>query len=330
MEHVTYPALLESFLNDTHKSEINATKVSIYRAWTIGSFVICGIGFLANTLTIAVILRGFPRMSVFMALLLFLAITDNVFLSTILLLRTRDALHITALSSSLLFCRLCILMYYTTGIISSWLLVCIALERYIAVSYPLKAITYCTKKRTYVTILVIIIFSLASGVPILFTCSIQKVDLEGRVLCNIAGSNAIFDFIVMIVLDLLYTIIPFVTMLSLNILIVRKIRATNKLRIQMLGHSRTLSSSETQIRLVPMMVSVCLLFALTSFSASLYLSFRIICSTIKGEKCFKDDDLVFLIPSLLDDLNHTMNFFLYCITGSVFRKELVNFMKWRK
>ena len=92
------------FTNDTAYSKDYSITAALYQGWTIATLIISGIGFVANTLIIIVILHGSLRASVFMTLLMFLAITDNMVLLSTVALRTRDIFHIFV--SSLLFCRI--------------------------------------------------------------------------------------------------------------------------------------------------------------------------------------------------------------------------------
>ena len=322
MESFSY----SEFTNDAAYSKDYSIAAALYQGWTTATLIVSGIGFVSNTLIIIVILHGSLRASVFMSLLMFLAITDNVVLLFTVALRTRDTFHIFV--SSLLFCRIISLMYITAGIISVWLLVFISLERFIAVFFPLKVNIYCTMKRTYILISVLTILGFVSAAPLLFTGTSKNVD--GRISCSMTGSDPVYDLIYLITLHLVYSTIPFVIIATLNMLLVRKIKVMRKLRQRLIGQPHAQSNTNNQRSPLPMMFSICVLFAVTSFPTTTYLFIRTLCRIMKGKPYFAHDNLFFLIQRILDEMNHCLNLFLYCLTGSVFRKTLFNLFRCKR
>ena len=321
MKGQTY--FLESFLNDTTVTERNSTTLSDpLQFTTISRFIICGVGIAANSLIVVVITLASLRISVFMTLLMFLAITDNLFLLNEVVFGAGNLF--SALASSLWRCRLNVFFYYSTGIISSWLLVLISLERYVSVFYPLKIKVLCTVRRTYGMMLVLVVISSLSSLPILFTCSILYEN--GTPICRFVGSNVIYDTICTFVLNILYNALPFALICTLNTLVVEKIKSRLQFRLQFLGQTEKHSNSSKQTLLVPMMVSVCVFFAVMSFPTMTFTFIRIICRLLEdGQWILKDE--VTHIPYLFDYLNHSMNFFLYCLSGSAFRNMFLRLFR---
>ena len=317
--------LPESYLNATTlKDRSNSTILSSlwFSIATTSSLIICGIGIVANSLIVVVIIFGSLRKSVFMTLLMFLAIADNLYLLNEVVFSTECLIY--ALASSLWNCRILTYFYYTVGIISSWLLVSISLERYIAVFYPLKINILCTMKRTYMTTLFLVMFASVSSLPILFTCSISFEN--GRPICRFIGPNAIYDTACIFVLTLLYNALPFTLICSLNALVVKEIKSRRQFRLKFLGQTGIQSNSVNETFLLPMMVSVCVFFAVMSFPAMTHMFIRMICRLLGHGKCLQGIGLT-VIPFLFDYLNHSMNFFLYCLTGSVFRNKFLHLLQ---
>ena len=135
---------------------------------------ICSIGIIANSLVVVVVrFRTHPK-SLFMNLLLALAISEIVYLVTIIQFQ-RGIFGKSFLFTPLLYCRLNVFIAYVSGIASSWITVLISWERFIAVFFPFKVHIYCTKIRTYFFIIIIIVIASIVSLPFFYTCSVSNV-----------------------------------------------------------------------------------------------------------------------------------------------------------
>ena len=288
---------------------------------SIGMAVITGIGFIANSLIIIVILLGSLRESPFMILLMVLAIMDNIYILSSLLILPRISY---LFGSSLTQCRLTVFIVTASSILSSWLLVLIATERFTAVFHPLKVHIYFTLKRTFIMILVLTILSSISSAYLFFTCSVQMEN--GIPICVILGINRQHDLIFQIILSTLYCILPFILITVLNFSTIWKLRSQNVLRMRLQGQS---SNQKTLVSQVAMMVAICFVFAITTFPASSFMVVQTVCMLIHGSPCCTIGKWVMLLIAFLEKINHSVNFFLYCMTGSTFRAAFFHFI-WGK
>ena len=105
---------------------------------------VCSIGMLANCLVIVVIILTSLRTSVFMNLIMVLAIFDTILLLSAISCQRRIFCEIL-FGPSLLNCRLNVFFVYVFVIATTWVTVFISLERYIAIIHPFKVHVYCTK-----------------------------------------------------------------------------------------------------------------------------------------------------------------------------------------
>ena len=167
MDNETISNVLQFMYNesDIQPMEFNATVKFMMPAMTIEFIIICSLGILENSLIIAVIVFTSLMTSVFMNLVMMLAISDNLCLLT--QLNAQPDIFGSIITPTLLHCRLTIYNIYTSSILSSWITVLIAVERYIAVAFPLKVHVYCTKTRTYLTLLLIVVLTCIGLAPIL-------------------------------------------------------------------------------------------------------------------------------------------------------------------
>ena len=311
------------YLNSTTGLVYNNTE-SALSALTILILTICTAGILANSLIIIVVLFGSLRKYVIMNLFLALATVENLYL-LITIEKQRGIFGKIFIKPSLLHCRVIEVILYAISIISAWITVLIALERYIAICYPFKVHVFCTKRIAYVTILMISGLGLVNSTPFSYTCSVYSV--SGMPVCHSKGENPKTDFIVILNVYIFYSIIPFLVITTLNILIIKRIRSQRAFRIRSQGHTSTLATRDTS--LVSMMTAICIVFVITCFPMSVLMIYSYSHRYFYG-KSFLFEDWLSRFLFLLEVINHCVNLFLYCVTGSVFRTSLLQMFKCKK
>ena len=315
MENATN--LNENFfiLNTINMVQQNSTLPSPFSTWTITTVTVCSIGILANILVISSILVSSLKYSLSMNLIMNLAIFDSMYLISEITVQ-RGLFGQLFIKPSLLNCPLNTFFIYVFAIISSWLTVFISLERYIALYYPFKVHIYCTKMHTYFAIIALKILTCISCIPFFYSCSITW--LDGMPVCGTCGENSEYDIISMSIILAFYSIVPFILITTLNILMKRKIQLQKAFRSQLQqpkGSSPVYDSS-----LTVMMICVCFIFAVTSLPGSIFLIISHSCKFKSGSFCMLSyDRWLTQLTFMLEDINHGINFFLYCLTGSVFR-----------
>ena len=310
--------------NSTNGIGGNSTLPPLFPAWTITTITVCSLGILANFLVIFIIVFSSLRTSVFMNLIVSLATCDSMYLMSVINIQ-RGIFGQLFIKSSLLHCRINIFLIHVSGTVSSWITVFISLERYIAIYHPFKIHIYCTKRRTYLTILALTIITCC--VPFFYGCSLQLVDKLQR--CNYFWEKPEYNVILISTVFIFRSLIPFLFITILNILMMRKIKVQKSFRSQ--GHMSQEPSSTYNSSLIVMMFCVCLIFAVTSFPATILVTVCFSCKFIFVESCTLDDTVwPTRIGYILQDINHGINFFLYCLTGSIFRFAFFNLFKCRK
>ena len=141
--------------NTTNDPAENEYQLSPIPVWTLVRVIVCSIGILANSLVIFVVLHGSLRKSIFMNLLMILAIFDSLLLMAVIYIR-KEIFGQTYVGPSILHCSLSMFLLSVTGLASSWVTVLISLERFIAIYYPFKVKIYCTKTRTFFAVIILI------------------------------------------------------------------------------------------------------------------------------------------------------------------------------
>ena len=311
------------FTNESDVPKYNLTGSTMPDS-TIMTVTICIAGLLANSIIIIVVLCSSLRNYVIMNLLLVLAITENLYL-LLTVEKQKGIFWEMFIGPSLLHCRLTVFFLYATSTVSSWITVFISLERFIAIFYPFKVHIFCTIWKAYFTILVITVLGLLSSTPFFYTCSVFPVgEIQA---CGVQGENAKTDLLVILPVNLVYSIIPFLIITILNAFIIKTIRSQRAFRMRFQGQTSSLATRDAA--LVSMITAISIVFAITCFPSSILVTYSYYHRYTHGKE-FNSEGWLPRLIFLLEDINHCVNFFLYCISGSVFRTALFQLLTCTK
>ena len=294
-------------------------------------FIIFG-GTVGNILTIIVVLSRHFRYSPSSVLLLALAVVDigvlyfnllDIWLSALLggnsLQFTRDQGDVG--------CKISTFMTYFLTHSSSWILVLINIDRVISVYQPLKARTWCTKKRLGIALL--IMFVLLALISLHVFWSLTFMDELENYKCqfdvSVFGEHG--EPAWLFVDAAIFTFVPFIIILSCNVaIILALLRAARRRNAEM--NVRNSASNDSTTSITTMLITISIVFLLTTSPLT-------ICYQFYGpivEK-YADDPvgyalyfelLVNTVLVLLCYNNNAVNFLLYCISGSKFRRALAD------
>lgn len=151
----------------------------------------------------------------------------------------------TLLIVSALLCKLISVALYATFHFSVWMVVTMTIERFIAVTYPLQASSWCTVKRAKLATFIIAIFILFLNFHFLFTHTLVK---DGETV----GCQPIEPFVAFVVkvwpwIDAsVYSVIPFSLLILFNILIVHNLMKATK-KIDKINNSNVKSKKNRNI-----------------------------------------------------------------------------------
>ena len=314
--------------NESDYVHENATDPFTVFFKTYGTVTITAIGTVANIILILiVILSSQLRKTVFMNIIMFLTIADVLRLWSVASIR-RGLFGILGLGQSLTLCRIFIFVLYMSSTMSSWMVVLVSIGRFVAIYYPLRIHIYCTLKRIYIVILLIIVVSCVTSIPYFFSCSVVVTN-KGKGGCRSIGANDKLNLFNSITSFFLYVVIPFFTITTFNILIVHRIRKQRNFRAQYVSKQQEAANNNKHTGLICMMIAVCIVFAVASFPKMILVSFVYSCRLVEGEQSISFFMWPFTFALFLDDLNHCINFFLYCVSGSVFSNALLKVFRFK-
>ncbi len=291
--------------------------------WKIGPPLLLVVGTVGNTLSGMVMLRKSLRSTVTGFFLLILAVEDTATLWVGLLRHYLLRVHGINLRGFTDFgCKLHNFLVYWLRHYGSWILVCMTAERFLSVFFPHKAKVLVTRSRCAAAIGVTGLLLFALNAHYFRTFRLAK---------GCSADPDYLSFHVNIWSWIHYTVVsfvPFVILLFSNVGIIAKITFTNRIKRNQMQQS---SAGIKMTSMTAILLLVSFMFLLTSTPISIY-----IVVTYKVWDSLSDEgkalaDLWFPIVVLLAYVNHSCNFFLYCISGPKFRRELVQmFAKLRK
>jgi len=244
-------------------------------------------------------------------------------------------------------CKLVNVVGYTVSNFSVWLIVAVTIERFVAVCYPLMAPSVCSRRRSTRIILAVLAVQLVIHVHFAWTVGVHAaVDddddiTDGRRQCQaLPGFQTLVDDVWPWIDAAIYSFVPFVVIMALNMMIVRQVIASKRDRGQLCQQASTtltvrtsqgsmeVSKTTESTRLTVMLLTVSFAFLLTTFPMN---------TTVIAMSCWQASlpnglvtdlglatklILVRTVCELLMYVNHSINFFLYCATGQKFRRQL--------
>ena len=323
MSNSTSASNILPIMEEGNDIQQNSSFSFLQQSMAVPSLVLSTIGFVTNILVIIVILCGSLRHSIFMSLLVVLAITDNLTLLASNLVQPGVFGHL--FGPAVTVCRIFSFLMLSCGAMSSWTVVLVSVERYIAIFYPLKVHLYLTLKRIHILMCCLILITCTTKVYYLLKSHI--VIFNGIPVCFIDGKNGKNDLILSIMDGLLYSFIPFCIITTLNLLILKRLKSHKTLHARS-QHLPTLSTTRVNM-LVSMMFAISIVFVVTTVPISI-LTIIINVFRVNGHGWDENNNLFLVLGIGLVNLNHIINFFLYCVTGSVFRGALFGLFKCRK
>jgi hypothetical protein len=234
---------------------------------------------------------------------------------------------------------------YSSLDFSAWILIAVTLERVISAWLPHKARTLCTKKYAISLLIAIAVFILLlnahllygmvfiyrlneNGVTIVEKC--VEINADYRTFFNVSWPW--IDFCA-------FCFIPFTVIVIGNALILFKvIKSQRKVQSRVVpsvqsGNRPVISSKHAgkQSSMTAMLFTLNVVFLVSTSPVSIYNIGYPYWSENASEHKFAQLDFWWAIVNMLMYMNNSLNFLLYCLSGTKFRLEVVRiFCSWRR
>ncbi|UJR31442.1 hypothetical protein I4U23_018935 [Adineta vaga] len=310
-------------------------------AWwlnNLGTLVVFVIGFCGNILCLLVLCRRRLRRNSYTQYLIALAIVDTgaIFAEV---LSALDELHQveykrTLIRHSDISCKIYNYIRYIFYSMSSWIVVALAVERLVAIKFPLWSKNICTVVNARRIIFIILIFTMSiqsyhfiiKGLD----CSPSTAVCRCKTLRNHRYLKLDLILTVYVWRLFLMTLLPLTIIITVNILIMNKLFNEGSL----LDHKSTSCNAQRKMKLVykisRMLVIVTSVYLLLHVPGSsldivkfMYISVFNVCN-VRWQYYLHISHDIF---DLLTNFNYGINFYLYIISGKHIRNELVRAFK---
>lgn len=205
---------------------------------------------------------------------------------------------------------------------SSWIVLCMTLERYIAVNYPFKKDVFCRPRNALTTI--VVVFAVMSYSQIFRLIVIEKSETHST--CSSAEKYrkiyvAMHIYMYQLILQFM---LPAVLILIMNMIILCKVRSLKE-SVSKHGtvHSVRAYSKRNKTTCMLLVISFTYLVTLLPLVlVSIILDISLQTNIALAKKLFRRLYNVSQILELVSEINYAINFFIYVISGAQFRRQL--------
>ena len=287
----------------------------------ISTTLILLLGTFGNVMTVIILRRlrsGWSAMNVYLTAL---ALSDTAMLySGALPMWTRKVLGYDAYASHVLVCKLGMYVMTTTATLSAWLLVSLTAQRAASVVWPHRVNVICTRHKSIITIVII-----TTVCSLLQSHTVYGFDLvrfgNGTTERCTFGSADYQEFWLRFWVDVglfLYSVLPCVCLIVSNVVLGWKLtvamkEAKEKFSTGRQDQTNSRRKKASSVTLTIIIVSVA--FVLITVPLTVYNTF------FHGFASSAIDYFLYDFLFVFGMSNFAWNFYLYCLTGSKFRRE---------
>ena len=233
------------------------------------------------------------------------------------------------------YCSIGVLVVLTSIMCSNLLIVSMTFQRFYGIIQPHKAVSLNTVKRAKIIIGCIVTFTFIYRFPHLFTTKIQgrHCIIYGKILGKAYGQ---FYYWLTFVLNFM---IPFVSLLIMNIVIIRilhkrsqsslmkSIRSQGKGHTQGQGHNENSCQGQvknTDQHIYTMLLLVTFSYLVLTTPAYIMLLYINLVNPLQSPYHYAAYILFVQVGEKAQTTNFGINFFLYVLSGKKFRKDLID------
>ena len=322
MDLISHSVLVENSTSETNTQDTFLLEAETFMTYKVAKLldnywfpVLIPLGLVGNSLSFLVMIRPSNRKVSTCIYMVAISINDN-------------AMMMWAFRSWYLYTfkryypEQCKLTVFTSLLIlqnSTFQILAMTIDKYIAIKWPHKAATYSTSKRAKIMILSILTFVILYNLPHIFFTSV----ITGK--CYAYSLKSILTKIHSWSSFVLNAVIPFTLLIHMNYVIVKTVRNSRKMfrtnngTVGVERRDKTMKSAENQLTTMLLLVTTLfLILLLTTYIRFIYAAFV---SSDTPSK-FATSMLIFEISYNSYVTNSGINFFLYCVSGQKFRTDL--------
>ena len=222
------------------------------------------------------------------------------------------------------YCCWMIFFVFSSLMCSTYILISVTFERFYSITRPLKAASFNTVKKARIIIVCIYFISFSFCLPILFVATND----EDFCIVNRYASETVLGEMYHWLTEILTFIFPFVSLLSMNSVIIHTLRRRSLLKLlessdQSQTESQNSKTKHSEKQIYTMLLLITFVFLILNIplrALVYYLNFA------SGDTPFfyAGLHLFYQIGDKSYVTNHGINFFLYVMSGKKFRTDLRN------
>ena len=286
--------------------------------------ILIPVGLVGNTLSFLVMIKPNNRKMSTCIYMVAISINDNILM--LLALRGWLAYIVKIHELHLLDCRIMSFLIQLSLQNTTYQIVAMTIDKFIAIKWPHKAATYSTPRRAKFSVIVIYISAIIYNLPHLFLSRLIGTN------CVVYVVGRVYAKVHSWITFAINGIVPFVLLIFMNLTIVHSVKQSHKRfgnqttdptlpRQQSATQmkQRLRKNAENQLTVMLLLVTTLFLVLMVP-SCARYLYFTYINRNTPEKQA--DAMLFYYISSRLFFTNSGINFFLYCISGKRFRDDL--------
>ena len=312
-------------MNETTFGKVERTKELLDDyLWIYVSPIILVLGLTGNGMTLAVMCRKCLRGSTTSVYMPVMAVFDTIALTSGIIPEWSDACGFVTFNSLHPFtCKLEKFTFYTTSDTAIWILVLFTFDRFIAVCFPLRKRSICVPRRAKIACFCAFLCAVLKNFHVFFTRG-AVYNEDGSVVKNCGKPEAFAHFeshIRPYLAMVLISVVPFCLMLCFNCKIIWTLTQMKSVHALVDPTKHGKGNAFRQTTMMCMSASfaflICIIPSMVMLIGKPYW-------TVTPNQVY---NVAKAINNQLAYLNHSINFFLYCITGKKFRTELVSMFR---
>ena len=321
----------ETITEDTFMEEVQS-----YMAHTIAKYlskfwfpILVPIGFTGNILSFLVMMKPNNRKMSTCIYMAAISVNDNLMMSLALYNYLLSVVKIHNWHP--IECKIAAFLALYALQNTTFQVLAMTIDKFIAIKWPHKAVTYSTPRRAKITVVILFTCVFIYNIPHLIISRVIGTECLGYASGgNLTKVYSWFSFV-------LNAVIPFIMLIYMNYVIIKKVRQSRKMFTDnkivnddkqkgqinnSVNHKRqkTMKNAENQLTIMLLLVTALfLILMIPTYVRFLFFSF------VKRDTPEKYANLMLLyhFSYKLYNTNSGINFFLYCISGQKFRKDLM-------
>lgn len=211
------------------------------------------------------------------------------------------------------------------GQLVAWILIVMTMERFIPVCFPHQTLINMTKRKLVYILIAVGMFLFLLNCHYFFTYKLRYNSKRENILCDFRASVPDeFRTIYWPAINVaFYSAIPFVAITIMNLGILVKVTYSNIIAKKNLGQARSATVAGS---LGALLVTSSLLFLFSTAPIAIFHGFEGVWLSAHHVTTQEQEAYRNLWRSVLENIsyfNHSLNFYLYCISGSRFRREFL-------